>query len=668
MKIKSLINTKSILLNAKLKSKSEVIEQLVALIEQSGAVSDAKMVNKLIWDRENQISTGLGDFLAIPHAKGSCIVKTQLAALTIPNGVDYHSLDQKPAKLIFLIVSPENEDNDHLEVLSQLSRILLDKELVQQLINSKTKKAFIELIDQAQKALESKKKDVFNYDQPYLVAVTACPTGIAHTYMAQESLENKAKALNINIKVETNGSGGVKNQLTSKDISKSVGVIIAADTKVEMERFNNKPLLNVPVSKAIKEPETLINQVLEHKAPIYKTTHNTQNTSPIGKESVLHSIYKHLMSGISYMLPFVIGGGILIAIAFLIDSFNSNNIGNAFGSSNSVAKWFKDTGGFAFSFMISMLGGFIAYSIAGRPGIAVGMVGAFMATQSGYTIYNTGSNAGFLGGMIAGFIGGYLVLGLAKAFMWLPKSLDGIKPTLIYPLFGIAGIGLIMFFVVNTPLSYLNHYINVGLKNVVSNQNVGVWFKIGIGMLLAGMMAVDMGGPINKAAYVIGTASIDPAGLNQPWIMAAVMIGGMVPPIVIALSADLFPQKYTKIERESSKVNYLMGLAFITEGAIPFAAKDPLRVIGSSIVGSTIAGAISAGLGVSIPAPHGGIFVFAVAQGWYWYILALVVGVFVGAFMLGALKPIVENVDLKKWKGIPIGKGITFKIKKSSRN
>ncbi|UUD35101.1 fructose-specific PTS transporter subunit EIIC [Mycoplasmopsis caviae] len=664
MKIKELLTLKNINVKAKAKDKLEAIKLAVDLMDDD-VISDKSAYLDAVLKREQQTTTGLGDHLAIPHGRGTFVKKPQLSALVLKDGVDYQSLDNQPVKLLFLIAAPETSESEnlHLEVLAKLSKMLMDKEFINKLIGAKDSSEFLNLIEVKESEVEAAEKVEIDKSQKFLVAVTACPTGIAHTYMAQESLEKAAKKLGLQIKVETQGSDGAKNVLTSDDIKNATGVIVAADTNVEVERFAGKMLIRTSVTKGIKEPEELINKILDGSVPIYKNS-EVKETSISGGEKLSFGkqIYKNLMSGVSHMLPFVIGGGILIALAFLFDSFYGKSaIGSQFGSHSALARFFMKSGGFAFGFMLSVFAGFIAYSIAGRPGIAVGMVAGAMAGASDFAIHPTGSNAGFLGALLGGFIAGFLILGLKWCFKWLPKSLEGMKPMLVYPVLGILIMALIMFFIVNTPLSYLNYYIKVALEKVVGgNKNISIGFKVGMGILLAGMMAVDMGGPINKVAYTIGTASVDPNGINQPWIMASVMIGGMVPPLVIALAADLFPQKFTSKERKDSKVNYLMGFAFITEGAIPYAASDPFRVIGSSIIASAIAGGLSAGLGCSVPAPHGGIFVFAVVQGWYWYIFALVTGAFVGAFILGILRKKVDPSELGKWKGIPIGKGVYF--------
>lgn len=663
MNITDLLSQETILLDGKASSKKEVIELAVELMSKSGCLKDVETYKAGVFKREEESTTGIGEGIAIPHCKSDVVTKPHLAAIVFKDGVEYESLDGEPVNLLFLIAAPNTEDNVHLEVLARLSNLLMNEDFKNNLLKAQTKEEFLKVIDEAEnvkKEEETHKEVLSGYT---VLGVTACPTGIAHTYMAEQALIDKAKEMNVSIKVETNGSDGAKNILTDEEIKNAKGIIVAADTNVEMSRFDGKRVVIVPVAKGIHEPEALINEVLEEKAPIYhsNSTSKAENSSTKqGKDSVWHTIYKHLMSGVSHMLPFVIGGGILIALAFLIDGIAGVPTDGNFGTGTPVSWFLKTLGGYAFNFMLPILAAYIAYSIAGRPGIAPGLVGGYLATLSSFNIEvvisgnDTGSTAGFLGALIAGFVAGYIVLGLEKLTEKLPKALDGIRPTLIYPVFGILLIGLSMF-LLNTPFTYINIGISKGLNWLGENN-----LTILLGALLAAMMAIDMGGPINKAAYVFGTAllteaaaSSDPAFQTYCYqMMAAVMIGGMVPPIAIALSATLFPQKYTKEERKSAPVNYLMGLAFITEGAIPYAAKDPWRVILSSAIGSAIAGLMSVALGCTLQAPHGGIFVFAVVGNWYWYLLALACGVIVSAFLLGLLKKDVENPELGKFKGL----------------
>lgn len=658
MKITNLLNEQTIDLNVKASSKNDVIEQAVNLISKSGAISDINSYKEGVFAREKESTTGIGEGIAIPHCKSDVVTSPALAAMVIKDGVDYDSLDGEKVQLLFLIAAPNSEDNVHLEVLARLSTLLMDEDFKIKLINAKSKEEFLSIIDEAEeRKLEEVQEENSNF--PKILAVTACPTGIAHTYMAEESLKKAAEKMGVTIKVETNGSGGAKNILTDEEIEHCVGIIIAADTNVEMERFNGKKVLQVAVSKGIHEPEKLINTVLNNEAPTYNPGKESVKTSSKGN-GAMHSIYKHLMNGVSHMLPFVIGGGILIAIAFLIDTIAGVPQDSNFGTGTQISWFFKTVGGMAFNFMLPILAGYIAMSIAGKPGLALGIVGGYSATQSFFSIQvmitgkDTGATAGFLGAICAGFLAGYIIKLLQLICRKFPKSLEGIKPTLIYPLFGILLIGLAMF-ILNTPFSYINIGISKSLNWLGENN-----LTLLLGTLLAGMMAVDMGGPINKAAYVFGTGLLTAAAAHDPGfnpeycyqMMAAVMIGGMVPPIGIALSATLFPAKYSKDQRQQANVNYILGLGFITEGAIPYATEDPIRVIPSCVAGSTIAGLLSTLFGCTLMAPHGGIFVFAVVGKWYFYILALVVGSIVTAMLLGLLKKDQDNQDLGKYKGI----------------
>lgn len=663
MKITDLLSEKTISINSSASSKADIIHQAVALIAASGAIKDVETYEKGVFAREEESTTGIGEGIAIPHCKSSVVERPALAAMVIPEGVDYDALDGEKVNLLFLIAAPNSEDNVHLDVLARLSEMLMDDSFKNALLAAKTKEEFLMVIDEAEgeKLEESEVVDGW----PRVLAVTACPTGIAHTYMAEQSLKDKGKEMGISIKVETNGSGGAKNVLTDEEIEHAEGIVIAADVNVETDRFAGKRVVFAAVAEGIHHPDKLINQALDPATPIYKEGQAATRSGSGQKQSIARTIYKHLMSGVSHMLPFVIGGGILIAISFLIDTIAGNAIaGNSsFGSTNAVAAWFNTVGNFAFQFMLWILAGYIAYSIAGRPGLAVGMAGGAMATSTTFNIqkaiegdsYALTASAGFIGAMIAGFIAGYLVKLLEKAFNWLPKALDSLKPTLIYPILGIGLMGLIMW-LLNTPFIY----INIGFTNALT------WlYENGLILLLcalvAGMMAIDMGGPINKAAYVFGTGMLASAAaadatpeLQQAayMIMAAVMIGGMVPPLGIALSCTLFPQKYSKADRRQGLVNYVMGAGFITEGAIPFAAADPWRVILSSVCGSAVAGVLSGLFGCTLMAPHGGIFVVAVIGNWYWYLLALLIGTVVTGFMLGLLKKDVDNPELGKFKGI----------------
>ena len=661
MKITDLLTEKTISIQTVASSKEDVIKQAVALIAKSGAIGDIPTYEKGVFKREEESTTGIGEGIAIPHCKSDVVKKPALAAMVIPEGVDYASLDGEPVHLLFLIAAPNSEDNVHLDVLARLSEMLMDEDFKNRLLAAKSAKEFLKVIDATEAGKLEETEETVQF--PRVLAVTGCPTGIAHTYMAEQALKDQAKAMGISIKVETNGSGGIKNALTDEEIEHCEGIVVAADVVVELDRFANKRVVQAPVAKGIHEPERLINEALNPDTPLFKAGEARKSSGSGEKLSVGRTIYKHLMSGVSHMLPFVIGGGILIAIAFLIATIKGDPTDSTFGTLG-VAGWFKDLGGFAFSFMVWILAGFIAYSIAGRPGLAVGMVGGFIATIDNFNIEATingkpsAATAGFLGGIVAGFAAGYIVLGLMRLFKFLPKSLESLKPTLIIPLLGILCIGVTMY-LVNTPLIY----VNIGFTNMLNalkEYNL-VWLLC---MLLAGMMAIDMGGPINKAAYVFGTASLTAASWENPTgyvIMAAVMAGGMVPPLGIALSAHLFPAKYTKSQRRDAYVNYIMGGAFITEGAIPFAAADPWRGILSSVGGSLVAGLLTGLFNAGLYAPHGGIFVIATIQpSWSipLYLLAIVAGAFVSALLLGILKKDVPDAELGKWKGIrfPWGK------------
>lgn len=628
MKIRDLLSPESIDLWGSAVSKQEAIDKAVDLMNKSGRIADVDTYRKGVYEREEEGTTGIGEGIAIPHCKSSSVIKPGLSAMVIKDGVDFDALDGEKVHLIFLIAAPNTEDNVHLDVLSKLSVLLMDEDFTKALRNANSVDEFLSIIDDAEnKKDEGEEKGVNPMKQTKILAVTGCPTGIAHTYMAAESLEKKAKAMGCEIKVETRGSGGAKNVLTKEEIAEADCIIVAADTQVPMDRFDGKPVIQCKVSDGISKAEQLITRAMEGNAPIYKANSKAVATSSDEKgDSVGHQIYKHLMNGVSHMLPFVVGGGILIALAFLIDtmSVDLNSLPikerSNFGSITATAAVFMSIGKAAFGFMLPILAGFIAMSIADRPGLAVGFVGGALAA---------GGTSGFLGALVAGFIAGYVVLLLKKIFDKLPETLDGLKPVLLYPLFGIFIIGIIMKFIVEPPVGALNTAMNHGLSSM-SGAN-----SILLGAILAGMMAVDMGGPINKASYVFGVAAIAAGNYN---IMAAVMIGGMVPPIAIAISTLIFKNKYTVEERKAGPTNFIMGLSFITEGAIPFAAADPLRVIPSCIVGSAVAGALSMAFGCTLMAPHGGIFVFPVVAHAMMYLLALVVGSIVSAFVLGLVK------------------------------
>ena len=631
MKIRDLLAVESIDLNGKATGKTDVLNQCVDLMAKSGKIADVEKYRKGVFAREDEGTTGIGMGIAIPHCKSDAVKKAGLAAMVVKNGVDFESLDGTPAKIIFLIAAPNTEDNVHLQVLSKLSVMLMDEHFTNSLINANSVDEFLSIIDDAEAVKDANnepKKEEKVSSGAFIVAVTACPTGIAHTYMAAEALEKKAKELGYQIKVETRGSGGAKNVLTEDEIAKAAGVIVACDTKVPTDRFDGKKVIVCQVSDGINKTEELVKRAAAGDAPVFKASGKASDTqqSTGGKESVAHQIYKHLMNGVSHMLPFVVGGGILIAIAFLIDGFcvDINSLPadqrSNFGTITEAAALFKGIGGIAFRFMLPILSGFIAMSIADRPGLAVGFVGGAIAANG---------TSGFIGALVAGFLAGYTVLLLKKILDKLPESLDGMKPVLLYPLLGIFIVGVIMQFVVEPPIGALNVAINEGLKGLNGSSAVL------LGALLGGMMSVDMGGPVNKAAYVFGTASIAAGNYN---IMAAVMIGGMVPPIAIALATLFFKNKFTAEQRKAGPTNFIMGLSFITEGAIPFAASDPLRVIPSCVVGSAVAGALSMAFGCTLMAPHGGIFVVPTIGNPVMYLIALLVGSVISCVLLGLLK------------------------------
>lgn len=625
MRIIDLLKEDGILLNANVNSKKEAIEVLVNLMDKEGYLNDKEEYKNEVLKREELSTTGIGDGIAIPHGKTKAVKCAGLSSMVVKDGVDFDSLDGNKANLFFMIAAPEEANNLHLEVLARLSTILMDEEFRNTLINAKDKKEFLKLIDD--KESEKFEKEESNEKKGYRVlAVTACPTGIAHTYMAAESLEEKGKEMGVSIKVETNGSGGAKNVLTEEEIKNAECIIIAADKNVEMARFDGKRVIKTKVADGIHKAEELIKEATSGKAAIYHAEEKARSIDEkVDDEGVGHKIYKHLMNGVSHMLPFVIGGGILIALAFLFDDYSINP--SNFGSNTPFAAFLKNVGDTAFGFMLPVLAGYIAMSIGDRPALAVGFVGGMLANKGG---------SGFLGALLAGFIAGYLVVFLKKIFSKLPDSLEGLKPVLLYPLFGILLMGAIIIFIINPPVAA----INTGLTNFLNSM--GESSKIILGVILGAMMAIDMGGPINKAAYVFGTASL---ASGQYDIMAAVMIGGMVPPLSIALCTTFFKNRFTKRERQSGLTNYIMGFSFITEGAIPFAASDPLRVIPACAIGSAVAGGLSMGLGCQLRAPHGGIFVVPVIEHPLGYLIAIAVGAVVGMILLAILKkPLKENI------------------------
>lgn len=635
MTIRDLLAAESINLNGTPAGKTEALNQCIDLMAKSGKIADVETYRKGVFAREEEGTTGIGMGIAIPHCKSDAVTKAGLAAMVVKDGVDFESLDGTPAKIIFLIAAPNTEDNVHLQVLSKLSVMLMDEQFTNSLINAGSVDEFLNIIDSAEKAKdekeaakEAKEPVEVKKDDVFIVAVTACPTGIAHTYMAAEAIEKKAKELGYQVKVETRGSAGAKNVLTDDEIAKATGVIVACDTNVPTDRFDGKKVIECQVSDGINKTEELVKRIAAGDAPVFKASGKKEasHSSIGGKESIGHQIYKHLMNGVSHMLPFVVGGGILIAIAFLIDGFSvdlnslpADQRAN-FGTITQAAAMFKGIGGTAFGFMLPILAGFIAMSIADRPGLAVGFVGGSIAANG---------TSGFLGALVAGFVAGYIVNLLKKIFSKLPESLDGVKPVLLYPLLGIFLIGVIMQFVVEPPIGALNTAINNGLNGLNGASAVV------LGVLLGGMMAIDMGGPVNKAAYVFGTASIAAGNYN---IMAAVMIGGMVPPLAIALATIFFKNKFTAEERKAGPTNFIMGLSFITEGAIPFAASDPLHVLPACVVGSAVAGGLSMAFGCTLMAPHGGIFVVPTIGNPLMYLVALVIGAFIACGLLGLLK------------------------------
>lgn len=638
MRITDLLDARSICLEGAPASKKEALDQMVDLMVKSGKIKDVEAYRKTVYAREEEGTTGIGEGIAIPHGKGDSVIKPGLAAMVVKNGVEFDSLDGQPVHLMFLIAAPNTKDNIHLDVLSKLSTLLMDETFASNLKNAKTVKEFLAIIDKADQErpdldaqLASQSDAKVAAGACRILAVTGCPTGIAHTYMAAENLEKAAKAAGCFIKVETRGSGGAKNVLTDEEIAAADFIIIAADTQVPMDRFHGKRLIECQVSDGISKAKELVERAMKGDGPVYKAGNPSAAKKSQASGGFGHKLYTHLMNGVSHMLPFVVGGGILIALAFLIDGLcvDMNSLpeelrGN-FGTITPAAATLKSIGGVAFGFMLPILAGYIAMSIADRPGLAVGFVGGMIAASG---------KSGFLGALVAGFVAGYLMNVLKKLFGKLPAAIEKIAPVLLYPVFGVLLIGLIMTFIVEPPVGALNEGLNLALTNMGGSS------KILLGMVVAGMMSIDMGGPFNKAAYVFGTASIAAANYD---IMAAVMIGGMVPPCAIALATMLFKNKFTKEERESGPVNFVMGLGFITEGAIPYAAADPARVIPSCMIGSALAGALSMAFGCTLMAPHGGIFVFPVVGNALMYVVALVAGTVVGALLLGLLKKKVEE-------------------------
>lgn len=642
MRITDLLSKQSIALNIKVDSKAKAIDKLIALHQKSGNLNNMAEYKKGIMAREEQCSTAIGQGIAIPHAKSDAVKKPALAVITVPDGVDYEAMDGQLSDLIFMIAAPNNGDV-HLEVLSRLMQMLMDEQFKTNLVKATSKDEFMSIIDKKESEKFGGEIKPQNEVAGYrILAVTACPTGIAHTYMAAEALEKAGEKMGYPLKAETNGSGGAKNILTKEEIENCDGIIIAADKTVDTARFNGKPLISVPVSQGIHKPEELIKRIIDGNAPVYHSDKAIENENSSEKEGLGRQLYKHLMNGVSHMLPFVVAGGILIAIAFLIDTLMGAPQDANFGTNTPVAAWFKNIGGFAFNFMVPIMAGYIAMSIADRPGLLVGFVGGYLATLGSTFASPLGDiPSGFLGALVAGFVGGYVMLGIEKLCDELPDALEGIKPVLIYPILGLIFIGLFMC-AVNPVMGWLNTMLNNGLTALGSNPSTIVLLCA----ILAGMMAIDMGGPFNKAAYVFGTAALTQAAATTDnatqntcyMVMAAVMVGGMVPPLAIALATTFFKRKFTEEERKSGVVNYVMGLSFVTEGAIPYAAADPVRVIPACVTGSVVAGALSGIFGCTLMAPHGGIFVFAVVGNWLMYLLALVAGSVVGMGMLALLK------------------------------
>ena len=677
MKIIDLLDDRSVLLDGRVADKKAALDQMVELMDASGKLRDKETYRQGVYAREQEGSTGIGEGIAIPHCKSDAVIKPGLAAMVVKDGVEFESLDGQPAHLFFLIAAPNTEDNVHLDVLSRLSVLLMDEDFTNKLRQATSVSEFKQIIEEAEKSSENEGDTAVERadSEHYIVAVTGCPTGIAHTYMAAEALERKAKELGYSIKVETRGAGGAKNVLTADEIERADGIIVAADTPVPMDRFQGKPTVVTKVADGINKPEELLREIVDGKAPLYEGGRETASKEEIAeKEGIGHATYKHLMSGVSHMLPFVIGGGIMIAIAFLIDTlcgYGGTGGGN-FGTCTPLSALFKYIGDFSMGLMVPVLAGYIAYSIADRPGLAVGFTGGLLAANGNavlakYVFANeslggfskfisnfafvgeNGGNtvSGFLGGIAAGFVAGFIVLGLKKLCSKLPDSLEGIKPTLIYPLVGIFLIGILMTMVFN-PLIGL---INTGLSNMLTSISDAGMITV-LGLILGAMMAIDMGGPINKAAYVFGSGMLatasqmmaqgaqasDPAVQACYMAMASIMVGGMVPPVGIAAACKLFPRKFTKAEQGSAVSNIVMGCSFITEGAIPFAASDPLHVIPCTMAGAGVAGLLSALFGCTLMAPHGGMFVFATVGQPLLYIVAWLVGSAVTAVMLGFIK------------------------------
>ena len=637
MKITDLLSKDAIKLNGIANSKQDAINKLVDLMAKNGNLTDKEKYTQVVLKREEEGSTGIGEGIAIPHGKTDAVSKPGLSAMVINDGVEFDSLDGQPAKLLFLIAAPNTKDNVHLDVLSRLSTLLMDTEFRKSLMEAKTPEEFLRYIDISENSKLSQTKKNDEYE---ILAITSCPTGIAHTYMAAEALEKMGEQLGHKVKVETHGSSGVKNKFTKEEIKNAKAVIIAADTKIDLSRFDGKKLIKAKVADGINRPQELIERVLSSDAKIYHSSNKSQNSDSDEKEGFGTKIYKHLMNGVTHMLPFGVGGGILIAIAFLLDDYSINP--SNFGMNTPVAAFFKTVGGAAFNVMLYILAGYIAMSIADRPGLAVGFVGGILAVQGTTFASLTDSSvvlvsSGFLGALIAGFVGGYIVILLKKICSYLPDSIEGIKTILLYPVFGILLIGAFMLLI--------NPYvgaINTAINNYLSSM--GTANKVVLGAILGGMMAIDLGGPINKAAYTFGTGML---ASGQYEIMAAVMAGGMVPPLAIAFLATAFPKKISKKDKQAAYVNYIMGLSFISEGAIPFASADPLRTLPAFVVGSAVTGALSMIFNCTLMAPHGGIFVIATIGHPLLYLLAIAVGTVVSTMIMAKLKKNLPEYDKK---------------------
>lgn len=624
MKITDLLRKDIMLLDLQATEKEAVIDEMIESLDKHGVITDVTEFKEAILKREAQTSTGLGDGIAMPHAKNKAVEKPTVLFAKSNKGVNYESLDGQPAYLFFMIAVPEGANNTHLETLAALSRQLIDKEFVDSLKNAKTPEEIHALFDEEQEEVEQEERadeeKETNGTKPFVVAITACPTGIAHTYMAEDALKKKAKEMNVDIRVETQGSDGAKNSLSKDEIERANAVIIAASKKVDLERFNGKHLIQRPVSDGINKTEELITKAVNKDAPVYQGNNGEKQTDNNEEKSnsVWGGIYKDIMNGISHMLPFVVGGGILIAISFLVESF--------VGSESTIFTFLNDLGGNAFDFLIPIFAGFIALSIADRPGLMPGMVGGLIAVNS---------NAGFLGGLVAGFLAGYVVVWLKKVFHRLPKSVEGLKPILIYPVLGLFVTGLLMYFIFGPIFATINTAM------VTFLENLGTGNAVILGAILGAMMAIDMGGPFNKAAYAFSIGIFTDTGDGS--LMAAVMAGGMIPPLAIALATTLFKNKFTEDERKSGVTNYIMGISFVTEGAIPFAAADPLRVIGSSVLGAAVAGGLTQFFNTAIPAPHGGIFVIPLAENWFFFLISVAIGMVISAIVLGIWRKPVEE-------------------------